>query len=56
MMKYRLLSILLSLATLFWSVSILCACEIEKLSEILRLYMDEREAIFFAKDAEYHSA
>ena len=31
MMKYRLLSILLSLATLFWSVSILCACEIENL-------------------------
>ena len=32
------------------------ASEIERLSEILRLDMDQREAIFFAKDAEYHSA
>ena len=32
------------------------ASEIEKLSEILNLNREQREEIFFAKDAEYHSA
>lgn len=32
------------------------ASEIEKLCSILGLNMDQREAIFFASDAEYHSA
>ena len=32
------------------------ASEIEKLSAILGLNMEQREEIFFAKDAEYHSA
>ena len=32
------------------------ASEITRLCEILRLNNDQREAIFFAKDAELHSA
>lgn len=32
------------------------ASEIEKLCMILNLDRDQREAIFFANDAEYHSA